>query len=1038
MAENIEIKVEDKVSPSISTKLRTIATEARTADGAVKNLQNQLAQLNAGNLNVILQNATAATRAINNTALASQRLATEQQRTATAAAQAAAAQTRATTAQEALATATARTATAQQQTATAAQRLATEQARTATATAQAAAAEDRAAIAALRLQQAQEKAAQAGDKMAREAEALKRSLYPLYDAQQAHNAAVQQALKLYKAGAIDVKTYTDAVNRSTEQMEAARIGQNALNNGLVKTAKGSQLARHHLVNLGFQIQDIGVSLASGQNPLTVFIQQGAQIGGIAAQAGVGLGAMAKAVGALLLPFLPLVAALGVAVGAFKLFQSEVNKSADLKKYAESLGATQKQIKQLDLDTVTFTDTMKGLWATIDERTGAGDLFGGLWESTKKTFKNILGYIALSVQSIVALIQATGDVISEVFARIPSPVKKIMAEVTNVVIGYFEGMANAAIDAVNLIIAGLNKISTVQIDPFEKVTFDRLPTEFADASGKELSDIFVDSYVTNLENNKAATSKFIADWMKNTEQAARSRVQKSLEEANADKTAKTAESRAAALAKVNAQLDNELARIGMLQPAREAQQKFDQIEEQLLGKKITLTKQEADALKEKIATIQQAAIVQQEFDRIYEDAVGPQRTYNASLEAAQKLLDMGAISQEHYARAVTMANEAFANAQDPLRQYNKDLQQQFELLTMLPKQREVEQQIMQVQNDLLSKGIVLNEQELTQLRERLTLLQQVNAVSQQEATLLDNSVGKRQAYIDQLTAINNLLKNPDSGFTRSDALTAIGGTEAGQYLAGSPEMIQAQVDQLGQAYEQIDALRQQDLISEQTAAAAKMQIWNAQQNAQLSTAKTFFSSLEGLQSSNNRKLAAIGKAAAITNAVINTYQSATGAYAAMASIPYVGPVLGAAAAAAAIAAGMANVAQIRSQQTGFREGGYTGSIGVNEVAGVVHGQEFVMDAATTARVGVANLEALRSGAAQVSQNSNNGTQAAPQGSAPVSGENGGNVGNTTNVRMITVLDPAMVGDYLSTPEGEQVFVNTIRRNSDVVKQALQNG
>lgn len=60
---------------------------------------------------------------------------------------------------------------------------------------------------------------------------------------------------------------------------------------------------------------------------------------------------------------------------------------------------------------------------------------------------------------------------------------------------------------------------------------------------------------------------------------------------------------------------------------------------------------------------------------------------------------------------------------------------------------------------------------------------------------------------------------------------------------------------------------------------------------------------------------IAKAASIAEAVINTYKAATGAYSAMASIPYVGPGLGIAAASAAIAGGMANVAKIRTQQMG---------------------------------------------------------------------------------------------------------------------------
>ncbi|NYR09614.1 phage tail tape measure protein [Psychrobacter sp. BI730] len=48
--------------------------------------------------------------------------------------------------------------------------------------------------------------------------------------------------------------------------------------------------------------------------------------------------------------------------------------------------------------------------------------------------------------------------------------------------------------------------------------------------------------------------------------------------------------------------------------------------------------------------------------------------------------------------------------------------------------------------------------------------------------------------------------------------------------------------------------------------------------------------------------------------------------------------------------------------GFKTGGYTGNMGVNQVAGAVHGQEYVFDAASTKRIGVDNLNAMRSGKA----------------------------------------------------------------------------
>jgi len=64
-----------------------------------------------------------------------------------------------------------------------------------------------------------------------------------------------------------------------------------------------------------------------------------------------------------------------------------------------------------------------------------------------------------------------------------------------------------------------------------------------------------------------------------------------------------------------------------------------------------------------------------------------------------------------------------------------------------------------------------------------------------------------------------------------------------------------------------------------------------------------------------------KVMAIAQAMINTYQSATAAYASLAPIPIVGPALGVAAAAAAVFSGLSQVRQIKSQQpAGIAHGG----------------------------------------------------------------------------------------------------------------------
>lgn len=103
----------------------------------------------------------------------------------------------------------------------------------------------------------------------------------------------------------------------------------------------------------------------------------------------------------------------------------------------------------------------------------------------------------------------------------------------------------------------------------------------------------------------------------------------------------------------------------------------------------------------------------------------------------------------------------------------------------------------------------------------------------------------------------------------------------------------------------------------------------------------------------KKQSGIAKAQSIIQTTMDTYKSATGAYSAMASIPYVGPALGAAAAAVAIAMGMANVASIKSQNFAgnYAEGGIVpGSsyVGDNLYAGVNSG-EMILNAAKQSRL-----------------------------------------------------------------------------------------
>jgi len=85
----------------------------------------------------------------------------------------------------------------------------------------------------------------------------------------------------------------------------------------------------------------------------------------------------------------------------------------------------------------------------------------------------------------------------------------------------------------------------------------------------------------------------------------------------------------------------------------------------------------------------------------------------------------------------------------------------------------------------------------------------------------------------------------------------------------------------------------------------------------------------LMNTHSRRAFEVGKAAAIAQTIMSTYEAAQKSYSALASIPYVGPALGAAAAIAAVASGMARVSAIRSQS--FGGGGGASATGSNTTA-----------------------------------------------------------------------------------------------------------
>jgi len=162
---------------------------------------------------------------------------------------------------------------------------------------------------------------------------------------------------------------------------------------------------------------------------------------------------------------------------------------------------------------------------------------------------------------------------------------------------------------------------------------------------------------------------------------------------------------------------------------------------------------------------------------------------------------------------------------------------------------------------------------------------------------------------------------DSGAPGSVKTGAAAATAAAPAVPLGPtdEDILGWLEREGEAQAQVNSMRdwyrQQDIQAEQVASEQRIMLAEAEAQARKSAMDGMFSNLISLMSGRSKTMFNIGKAAAISQTVLSTYEGAQKAYSSLAGIPIIGPALGIAAAGAAIAAGAARVSAIRSQSFG---------------------------------------------------------------------------------------------------------------------------
>lgn len=107
-------------------------------------------------------------------------------------------------------------------------------------------------------------------------------------------AVVGSLVYQFKADIADLKNGFASIQT---ELSKVKSGLGSVNDNFKRVGKDAAdhigLARHEMVNLSRQISDVGVSLASGQSPFMVLIQQGAQIADIFSSSKAGAGAALK-------------------------------------------------------------------------------------------------------------------------------------------------------------------------------------------------------------------------------------------------------------------------------------------------------------------------------------------------------------------------------------------------------------------------------------------------------------------------------------------------------------------------------------------------------------------------------------------------------------------------------------------------------------------------------------------------------------------------------------------------------------------------
>ncbi|EMO7797760.1 phage tail length tape measure family protein [Klebsiella pneumoniae] len=850
---------------------------------------------------------------------------------------------------------------------------------------------DNLATALVKMTQAGERAATSAVKVTKATDEEKQSLSELLDRIDPVNAALnkldkqQQDLAKFKSkGMVDADTF----DLYSKKIEETRNRLTGFRDDLGKTGQSAAQTAFAMRMIPAQMTDIIVGLSTGQSPFMVLMQQGGQLKDMFGGIGPAIKGVSTYVMGLVNPFTLAAAAVGfLGLAYYKGTQEQDEFYKSLVLTGNLVGKTSGQLADMAARVSVAANSTTGAAAsTLNQLVSSGKVASDSLERV--------------TTAIVKTSEATGIA-------------------TDKLVGDFNDIAAdpvAAITKLNdqyhfLTLATYNQIKALQ-DEGNQQDAARVATDaYANAMQQRANDIHQNlGLLESAWDSLGKTAKGAWDAMLNIgrEQTLTDKLSTLNENiAEAQKGQKDGgfwnsfSARFTNLPEMIKQRDL-LESVANLQgdvtkgqaKAKEAeqqriktQQEADRVNQQYLSnadKRNKAIKQQSEFLKAGAITAEQYAKNVSRINEMYKDPKAPkQKAYTE--DAATRLLDQ--INQQ------TAAMQSQLDASDKLNsatqarikfeQQIADLKSKTQLTadqkSILSRSDEIlqaykQQEALQNSVKTLDDYRKMQEQVKTKdertndlLKTRLELLEKAKATGQ----LKPGEYEKTRADIYQ----NTDMQLPSTVRNVVGNLTPTGGR-----LSGTFEGMQGQINEYDQAQQElqrwlaaqeeayakageITAEGEARITSIRQRAADANQVIEAQKNTIISAAtQSLFDSTAdimrtgfGEQSAIYKVAFAASKAFAIADSMVKIQQAiASGAV----SAPYPANIIAMASIAAQTASIVSNIQAVSG--VGFASGGYTGPGGKYQPAGIVHKGEYVFDQASTNRIGVSQLEALRNG------------------------------------------------------------------------------